>query len=181
MSLTMDELFEYYLNKNQNLTKENICQISWCKLIYFYLIQSKRLSCVDLFPIILSSLRSYLHPSRTIYSNYEIDLNSSTGRCVRLYSNQIICRIKLDKNDEHLSYYNKRCSQGRDIEKDVGCYFYALEDYGTDCECNQRIMNYDWFESNYSLYSSTHWFNQTMGEIKVFQLSNIHFGFKIIK
>jgi hypothetical protein len=197
MSLTMDELFGCYFNRSQNLTKENICQISSYKLIYFYLIESKRLSCLNLFPIIISCSPSR---SKTIFSNYEFDLNSSTGQCVRLFSNinyqelgikgkfksilpgiyEIICRIKLDKNDKHLSYYNKHCSQNHEIEKVVECYFYALPDYGIDCECNGKLMNYDWFESNYLLYGNTNWFNQTMGKIKVFQLSNIYFGFQIL-
>ncbi|CAF5168479.1 unnamed protein product, partial [Rotaria sp. Silwood1] len=49
MSLTIEELFESYFNKNKYLNKENILQISMYKLIYFYLIESKRLLCVDLF------------------------------------------------------------------------------------------------------------------------------------
>ncbi len=199
MSLTIEELFEHYFNRNKNLTKEKIFQISWCKVIYFYLIESKRLSCLDLFPILICCSPSHLRCSRTIFSNYEFDLNCSTGRCVRLYSNrsyhelgikgkfksilpgiyEIICRIKLDKNEEYLPYYNKHCSRNRDIEKCVECYFYALPDYGIDCECNEKIMNHDWFESNYLLYGNTNWFNQTMGQIEVFQLSNIYFGFKI--
>ncbi len=43
----------------------------------------------------------------------------------------------------------------------------------------KKTMKYDWFESNYLLYGNTNWFNQTMDKIKVFQLSNIYFGFKI--
>src|ERR1700722_13934169 len=54
MSLTIEELFQYYFNRNKYLTKENICQISSYKLIYFYLIESKRLSCLDLFPILIT-------------------------------------------------------------------------------------------------------------------------------
>jgi len=199
MSLTIDELFQYYLLRNKYLDKENICQISSYKLIYFYLIESKRISCLDLFPVIISCSPSHLRSSKTKFSNYEFDLNSSTGQCVRLYSNmsylelgtkgifksilpgiyQIICRIKLDKNDEYLSYYNRCCNRNPEVEKCVECYFYALPDYGIDCECNKNIMNYDWFESNYLLCGNTNWFNQIMGRIKVFQLSNIYFGFKI--
>ena len=42
-------------------------------------------------------------------------------------------------------------------------------------------MNFDWFESNYFLHGNTNWFNETMGKIKVFELSDIYFGFKIIR
>ena len=42
-------------------------------------------------------------------------------------------------------------------------------------------MNFDWFESNYLLHGNTNWFNETMGKIKVFELSNIYFGFKIFR
>ena len=198
MSLTMNELFEYYLLQNKSLTKENICQISSYKLVYYYLIQPKRLSCLDLFPIVIHYPLSSLRFSRTTFSKYEFDSNSSTNQCVRLYSNitdlelgikgtfksilpgvyQIICRIKLDKNQVYLQQYNKYWN-GNGNGNWVGCYFYALSDYGTDCECNAEIMNYDWFESNYCLYGNTKWFNQTMGQIIVFQLSNIYFGFKV--
>lgn len=65
-------------------------------------------------------------------------------------------------------------------EKYVECYFYALSDYNIDCEYNGQIMNYNWFESNYLLYRNTKWFNQVMGQIQIFYLSNIYFGFKII-
>ncbi len=90
MSSTIEELFEYCLLRNKNLTKENICQIS------SYLIFCS-----------LSPLRC----PRTRFSNYEFDLNSSTSRCLCI-----------------------------------------IPDYGIDCECNEKIMNYDWFESKYSNY-----------------------------
>ena len=51
---------------------------------------------------------------------------------------EIICRIKLDKNDEYLTYYNECCSEYHDVEKGVECYFYALADHGLDCECNRK-------------------------------------------
>jgi len=53
MSLTIEELFEYYLLRNKNLIKEDICQIS------SYLIFCS-----------LSPLRC----PRTRFSNYEFDL-----------------------------------------------------------------------------------------------------------
>ena len=40
-------------------------------------------------------------------------------------------------------------------------------------------MNFDWFESNYLLHDNTKWFNETMDKIKVFELSDIYFGFRI--
>ncbi|CAF1529095.1 unnamed protein product [Rotaria magnacalcarata] len=92
---------------------------------------------------------------------------------------EIICRIKLDKNEEYLTYYNESCSQDRHIEKSVQCYFYALADHGLDCECDEEKMNFEWFASNYLLHGNQNWFNQTMGEIKVFELSDIYFGFRI--
>jgi hypothetical protein len=51
MSLTNEEFFLSYFNRNKYLNKENILQISMYKLIYFYLIESKRLLSVDLFAI----------------------------------------------------------------------------------------------------------------------------------
>ncbi len=45
-------------------------------------------------------------------------------------------------------------------------YFYALADRRLDCECNGKKMNFDWF-------------NEAMGKIKVFELSDIYFGFRI--
>ena len=175
ISLTIKQLFEYYLLRNDNLIEENIVQVSPYRLIYFYLIQSKRLSCLDLFPIIIQCSIDRLRCPRTSFSKYEFDSNSSTGQSVRLYSNlsyqelgikgifksvlpgiyRIICRIKLDKNENHLPYYQNCCSQYPEVEKDVNCYFYALPDYGMDCECDRSIMNHDWFESNYLLYGNT--------------------------
>jgi hypothetical protein len=58
------------------------------------------------------------------------------------------------------------------------CYFYALADHGLDSECNWKKMNFYWFESNYLLHGNTNWFYQTMGQIKVFELSDIYFGFR---
>jgi hypothetical protein len=55
--------------------------------------------------------------------------------------------------------------------------FYALADHGLDCECDETKMNFDWFESNYLLHGNTNWFNEIMGTIKVFELSDIYFGF----
>lgn len=66
------------------------------------------------------------------------------------------------------------------MEKSVQCYFYALADRGLDCECNGKKLNYDWFESNYLLYGNMHWFTETMGSIKVFEVSDIYFGFRIM-
>jgi hypothetical protein len=40
-------------------------------------------------------------------------------------------------------------------------------------------MNFNWFESKYLLYGNQNWFNETMGKIKVFELSDIYFGFQI--
>ena len=58
------------------------------------------------------------------------------------------------------------------------CYFYALADHGVDCECDETKMNFAWFKSNYLLYMViNNWFNQVMGRIKVFELSDIYFGF----
>ncbi len=61
----------------------------------------------------------------------------------------------------------------------VEYYFYALADHDLDCEYDATKMNFDWFESNYLLHGNTNWFNETMGEIKVFELSDIYFGFRI--
>ncbi|CAF0804723.1 unnamed protein product [Adineta steineri] len=134
---------------------------------YYYLIGSKRLLSIDLFPIYLHCTRNHEYCPIQQYFNYETDSNSLIGKCVRLYSissiyilcikgilqsiisgiYEILYRIKLDKNDKYLSYDNKR------------------SDYGSDCECHGKIMNYNWF-------------NQAMGTIKVFNLSNIYFGFR---
>ena len=185
MSLTVEELFEYDLNKNKNLTKENLYEISLCKLIYFYLIEPKRVLDTDMFGLYLRCSLSDLGCSDKICSDkHEYDLYSLTGKCVRLYIDrfryqagvkgkfksilpgiyEIICRIKLDKNDNYLSYYKERCRRNHKLEKFVECYFYALADHGLDCECDERKMNFDWFESNHSLYGNTNWFNQTNGQ-----------------
>jgi len=198
MSLTVDEFFKYYLNRNKNLTKENILQISLYKLIYYYLIEYKRLLGVDLFGINLSCTPNHLRCFNKIYPYREYDLNCLTGQCIRLHSTrslylagikgkfqsilpgiyEIICRIKLDKNDEDLKYYTEHCSQDESVEKYVECYFYALADHGLDCECNRKTMNFHWFESNYLLHGNINWFNQTMGQIIVLELSDIYFGFE---
>jgi hypothetical protein len=62
---------------------------------------------------------------------------------------EIVCRIKLDKNNDYLTYYNECCSEIQGAEKEVECYFYALAAHGLDCESNRDKMNFDWFESNY--------------------------------
>jgi hypothetical protein len=92
---------------------------------------------------------------------------------------EIVCRIKLDKNNDYLTYYNECCSEIQGAEKEVECYFYALAAHGLDCESNRDKMNFDWFESNYLSYGNNNWFNETMGKIKVFELSDIYFGFRI--
>ncbi len=53
MSLTIEEIFDYYFKRNNYLTKENILQIPFCKLIYFYSIEFKCLLAVNLFGIYL--------------------------------------------------------------------------------------------------------------------------------
>ncbi|CAF3563158.1 unnamed protein product [Rotaria socialis] len=198
MSLTIEELFEYYFNTNKYLNKENILVISMYKFIYFYLIQPKRLLGVDLFEINQSCTRNHERCFNIKYPIHEYDLNCLTGRCVRLYSvpslylagikgkfksilpgvYEIKCRIKLDKNNQYLTYYNECCSKNHKLEKSMNCYFYALADHGLDCECNGKKMNFDWFESNYLLYGNQYWFHQTMGYIKVFEVSDIYFGFR---
>jgi hypothetical protein len=55
----------------------------------------------------------------------------------------------------------------------------CTKSYGLDCECNGRKLNFDWFESNYLLHGNTNWFNEIMGQIKVFELSDIYFGLQI--
>jgi hypothetical protein len=65
------------------------------------------------------------------------------------------------------------------VQTKIKCYFYALADYGLDCECDGK-MNFDCFESNYLLHGNQNWFIETMGKIKVFELSDIYFGFRII-
>ncbi|CAF0787440.1 unnamed protein product [Adineta steineri] len=109
----------------------NIILIEIKKLIYYYLIESKRLLSVDLFPIYLHCTRNHKYCPIQESFNYETDSNSLIGKCVRLYSissiyilgikgifqsilpgiYEIACRIKLDKNDKYLSSYNKRCSE----------------------------------------------------------------------
>ncbi|CAF3085612.1 unnamed protein product [Rotaria socialis] len=198
MSLTMEELFEYYLNENKYLTKENILHIPNYKLIYFYLIQPKRLLGVDLFAIDLRCTRYHRACCNVKYPMQEYDLNSSIGRCLRLHSirgtylcgikgkfksilpgtYEITCRIRLDKNNEYLTYYNEYCSKYHPAEKSVLCHFYALADHGLDCVCDENKMNYDWFESNCLLHDNTHWFTETMGTIKVFEVSDIYSGFR---
>ncbi|UJR28844.1 hypothetical protein I4U23_010068 [Adineta vaga] len=199
MALTIEEFFEYYFKRNKYLNQENICNILFYKLIYFYFIDSKRLLAVDLFEMGLRCSLDHLKCTNKLCPKHEYDLNSLTGRCVRLYSVQsvflvgikgkfesilagiyeIVCRIKLDKNQEYLSYYNECCSEGRDVEKIVQGYFYALASYGLDCECDRKKKNFNWFESNYLLYGNENWFNETMGKIKVFELSDIYSGFRI--
>ncbi|CAF4156600.1 unnamed protein product [Rotaria magnacalcarata] len=199
MSLTTEEFFESYMNRNKYLNNENIREISMYKLIYYYFIEAKRLLGADLFAIDLRCTPHHRCCPMRKYLNHECDLNSLTGRCVRLYSirsrdlagikgkfksilpgiYEIICRIKLDKNNEYLTYYNECYSKDPKAEKSVKCYFYALADRGLDCECDWKKMNFDWFESNYLLYGNTNWFNETMGKIEVFELSNIYFGFRI--
>jgi hypothetical protein len=198
MSLTIEEFFQSYLHQNKYLNQENIRQISMYKLIYVYLIGSKRLLGVDLFAIYLRCTPHHLNCSNVKYPNHESDIHSLTGRCVRLHSirsrdptgikgkfesvlpgiYEIICRLKVDKNNEHLAYYNERCNQDEELRTNVECYFYALADYGLDCECDGKQMNFNWFESNYLSYGNNNWFNETMGRIKVFELSDIYFGFR---
>jgi hypothetical protein len=86
------KFFEYYFNRNKNLTNENILQISLYKFVYFYLIEPKRLLGVDLFAIDLryTYMLNRLYSSDTIYPYEEYDLNCLTDRCVCLRSNQII-------------------------------------------------------------------------------------------
>lgn len=199
MCLTIEQFIEYYLNRNQYLNRENIFQIPFYKLVYSYLVESKRLLAVDLFGMYLRCTLNHLRCTDKLYSEQEYDLNSSTGRCVRLYTihsldlygikgkfrsilpgiYEIICRIKLDKNEEYLAYYNQCCSKNRQSEKSIMCYFYALAEHGLDCERKGAEMNFNWFESNYSLYGNQNWFNESMGKIQVFELSDIYFGFKI--
>jgi hypothetical protein len=183
------------------LNEKNILQIPFCKLIYFYLIEHKRLLGIDLFGIRLRYTNKYSSCVNQLYPTQESDIASLTGRCVRLYTDsslylvgikgkfqsilpgiyQITCRIKLDKNEQYLTYYNQYCSENPSSETSVRCYFYALADHGLDCERSEEEMNFDWFESNYSLHGNQNWFNETMGQIMVFELSDIYFGFKIIR
>ncbi|CAF1210731.1 unnamed protein product, partial [Rotaria sordida] len=83
MSLTTEEFFESYLNRNKYLNNENIRQISMYKLIYYYFIEAKRLLGVDSFVIDLRCtprhrsclMQRYLNQE---YINHEYDLNSLT-------------------------------------------------------------------------------------------------------
>ncbi|CAF1497950.1 unnamed protein product [Rotaria sordida] len=149
MSLTIEEVFDYYLKRNNYLTKENILQISFYKLIYFYLIELKRLLAVNLFGIHLHCSKDHLNCINRLYPKQEDDLTSSIGRCVRLYTvrSQFLVGIRAG--------------------------------HGLDCECNGKKMNFNWFESKYLLYGNQNWFNETMGKIKVFELSDIYFGFQV--
>ena len=200
MSLSIEQFFEYYSKRNEYFSKkENLSQIPLCKLIYFYLIEPKRLLGIDLFGIRLRYTNKHSSCVNQLYPKHESDINSSKGRCVRLFIDsslylagikgkfrsilpgiyQIICRIKLDKNEQYLTYYNQRLSENSAIETSVQCYFYALADHGLDCERNEMEMNFHWFESNYSLHRNERWFNEIMGKIEVFELSDIYFGFEI--
>jgi hypothetical protein len=202
MSLSIEQFFEYYSKRNQYFfNKKNILQIPFCKLIYSYSIEPKRLLGIDLFGIRLRYTNKHSYCVNQLYPKQESDINSLTGRCARLFTDsslyllgikgkfqsilpgiyQITCRIKLDKNEQYLTYYNQCCSENPASETSVTCYFYALADHGLDCECSEEEMNFDWFESNYSLHGNQNWFNETMGQIKVFELSHIYFGFKIIR
>lgn len=118
MSLTTEEFLQSYLNRNKYLNNENIRQISIYKLVYYYLIEAKRLLGVDLCLIYLRC--TPCHRSCPVRKDLkqEYDSSSLTGRCVRLYSfpsnisagikgkfnsilpgiYEIMCRIKLDKN-----------------------------------------------------------------------------------
>ncbi|CAF1019644.1 unnamed protein product [Rotaria sordida] len=162
MSLTIEEVFNCYFKRNNYLTNENILQISFYKLIYFYLIELKRLLAVNLFRIYLHCSKDHLNCTNRLNPKQEDDLTSSTDRCVRLYTvrsrylvgikgkfksiwpgiHEIICRIQLDKNEEYLTDYNEHCSRIPESEKSVQCYFYALADHGLDCECNRKKNEY---------------------------------------
>jgi hypothetical protein len=137
MFLTIEEVFDYYFKRNNYLTKENILQISFCKLIYFYLIEFKRLLAVNLFGIHLHCSKDHFNCTNRLYFEQEDDLTSSIGRCVRLYTvrsrfllgikgkfksiwpgiYEITCRIKLDKNEEYLTYFNEHSSRVPRSEK----------------------------------------------------------------
>lgn len=56
MSLTMQQLFEYYSKRSVYLTEENILHITAYKIVYFYLIQPKRLLGIDFYAICRSIL-----------------------------------------------------------------------------------------------------------------------------
>ncbi|CAF4172477.1 unnamed protein product, partial [Rotaria sordida] len=134
-----EEVFDYYFKRNSYLTKENILQISFYKLIYFYLIELKRLLAVNFFGIYLHCSKNHLNCTNRLYAKQGDDLTSSTDRCVQLYTvhsrflvdikgkfksiwpgiYEIICRIKLDKNEEYLTDYNKHYSRVPESEKSV--------------------------------------------------------------
>jgi hypothetical protein len=86
MSLTNEEFFQFYLKKNKYLNNENIRQISIYKLMYYYFFEAKRLLCVDLSVIYLGCTPGHRFCPRRKDPNHQYDLNSFTGRCVRLYS-----------------------------------------------------------------------------------------------
>jgi hypothetical protein len=163
MSLRIEEFFEYCFKRNKFLNQENISQISLYKLIYFYIIESRRLSDVDLFGIRLQCTPGHLYCSKKLYPKQEYDLNSSTGRCIRLYTvkslylvgikgkfqsilpgiYEIICRIKLDKNEEYLASYNELCSRQPHLETSVKCYFYASQNMSFNL-CSEHF-SFDYF------------------------------------
>ncbi|CAF1568849.1 unnamed protein product [Didymodactylos carnosus] len=125
-----------------------------------------------------------------LYPLQEYDLNSSIGQCIRLYhstvylsceskgklisilpgQHEIICRIKLDKNEEYVLFRNEEYAINPNKEKRFRCYFYAVAEYGLDCQCDGNKLNYDWFKSNYLLYSNQNWFNQTIDKIIVYKI-----------
>jgi len=82
MSLTIEEFFDSYLNK------DNILQISIYKLIYYYLIESKLLLDVDLFAINLRCTPHHIWCPILKHLHHEYDSKSLTGRCVRLHTSR---------------------------------------------------------------------------------------------
>jgi hypothetical protein len=86
MSLTTEEFFGFYLNRNKYLNNENTRQISIYKLIYYYFIETKSLLGVDLFVIDFRCIPRHRCCPMRKYLNHEYDLNNLTCRCVRLYS-----------------------------------------------------------------------------------------------
>jgi hypothetical protein len=86
MSLTIEEFFDSYLNRNKYLNKDNILEISMYKLIYYYLIESKLLLGVDLFARDLRCTPHHRWCPVLKHLNHEYDSNSLTGRCVRLHT-----------------------------------------------------------------------------------------------
>lgn len=186
MSFRKEEVYDYYFKRNNHLIKENISQILFYKLIYFYIIESKRLLAVNLFGIYLHCSKDHLNCTNKMYPYQQDDLTSWTGRSVRLYTGrsgfldgikgkfksiwpgtyEIKCHIKFDENEKCLTHYNEHYNQVPESKKNIHCYFYALADHGLDCKCHEIKVNFDCF-------------NATMGKIKVFELSDIYFGFKI--